>query len=81
MKNGWDFWVNDQGKVRMLRVAEPNEETALGIVLRAFPTVEPLSKQLLPGSVVSMLKLPAGRGEELILAEPKEAMRPGGFPL
>src|SRR5579864_7438655 len=60
VSGGIEFWINDNGRVRLLTVAEADKTKAQKILEQSFPTVEFATWHPLPSGVITMLQLQKG---------------------
>lgn len=82
-KYGWEFWINDNGRIREFIVGHENEELAKLIIQTRYPKLTFLnfvSKQRIPWAVIEMLKLDGGTGTEFAaVGEPGNTLTPQGY--
>lgn len=60
VSGGIEFWINDNGRVRLLTVAEADKTKAQKLLEQRFPAVEFATWHPLPSGVITMLKLQEG---------------------
>jgi hypothetical protein len=81
MEEGWQFWVDHNGRIRQFMVGHPDEETARRAVQTYDPTITDLnfvSKAHLPGDLIARLGL-AGKGVEWNPVDPASTFQIGGM--
>jgi hypothetical protein len=79
-KQGWQFWCNDNGRIRQFMVGHEDEQTARLAVQTHDPHLTDLnfvSKSRLPWNVVELLNL-VGRGIEWNPVDQSSSFRVGG---
>jgi hypothetical protein len=54
---GIEFWVNNNGRVRLFIVAQPDKSKAQALLGCKLPGVEFATWQLLPSGLITMLKM------------------------
>ena len=60
VSGGIEFWINDNGRVRVLTVAEADKTKAQKLLEQRYPTVEFATWHPLPSGVIKLLKLQEG---------------------
>jgi len=58
--SGVEFWISDNGRVRLFTVAEPDKAKAQRLLQQKYPTMEFTTWHPLPSGVITMLKLSKG---------------------
>ena len=56
VSGGIEFWINDNGRLRLLTVAEADKTQAQKLLEQRFPTVEFATWHPLPSGVITKLK-------------------------
>lgn len=79
--DGWNYWVDDQGHIRLLMVAEADEAKAKELVVEKLPDVTFVSGHAVPASVFKMMKVTRSGIVEWVSADPKQPLKPGGIPV
>jgi hypothetical protein len=57
---GWQFWLEDSGRVRQFMVAEPDEIKAREWLRKKQPKGNILSRKMVPEIVIQILKMNPG---------------------
>jgi hypothetical protein len=57
---GWQFWLEDSGRVRQFMVAEPDEIKARECLRKQQPTGKILSRKIVPETVIQVLQMKPG---------------------
>jgi hypothetical protein len=57
---GWQFWLEDSGRVRQFLVAEPDEIKARECLRKKQPTGKILSRKIVPETVIQLLQIDPG---------------------
>jgi hypothetical protein len=77
-KSGWEFWIDDNGRVRQFIVGDGNEATARTIIQSCDPNLTNLnvvSKRRIRWDLIKWLGLDGGNGMEFVPRERGNTLR------
>ncbi len=57
---GWQFWLEDSGRVRQFMVAEPDEIKARQCLRKAQPQGKILSRKIVPENIIQIMGMKSG---------------------
>lgn len=77
--DGWNYWVDDNGRIRLFMVAEADSAKAKGLVIEKYPQVSIVSGHEVPASVFKMMEVSRSDIVEWVSRDPKQELTPGGF--
>ena len=78
IEDGWEFWIDDDGLVRLIMVAERDFQKAEQIAKSQLSGGRVISYQEIPKRVISFVKLQSQETIELVPVEPKDKLIPRG---
>jgi hypothetical protein len=78
---GWQFWLEDQGRVRHFVVAESEEIEARTLLRKKLQHENILSRKMVPQAVIQMLKMKPGELCEWVAAEAESPITPQATPV
>ena len=70
-ESGWEFWIDDGGRVRMFTVEEPNFVKAVELALAATKNGSMITYNPAPARVIAMLALLKGEAREWASLNPE----------
>jgi hypothetical protein len=79
---GWEYWIEHDGHVRQIMVAEPQDLPARALIQDRFQVSKFLAKKAIPEEVTRMLNLQSGCFTEAFTAKRDGEPDPKfGFPM
>jgi hypothetical protein len=76
---GWQFWLEDGGRVRQFMVAEPDEVKARQCLRKNQPQGKILSRKIVPENIIQILRMKPGELCEWV-ASIRSDVVPAGTP-
>jgi hypothetical protein len=67
---GWNYWVEDNGRIRMFTIAERDKGAALNRLRELFPQAHPVSQEAVPAVLIEKLQIPQREWMEWVMADP-----------
>jgi hypothetical protein len=69
VSGGWQFWLEDHGRVRQFMVAEADEIKARKLLRGRLQNEKILSRKMVPQDIIQMLNMKPGEISEWVAAE------------
>jgi hypothetical protein len=69
VSGGWQFWLEDHGRVRQFMVAEADEIKARKVLREKLQDKKILSRKMVPRDIIQMLNMKPGELSEWVSAD------------
>ena len=69
VSGGWQFWLEDHGRVRQFMVAEADEIKARKLLRERLQNEKILSRKMVPRDIIQMLNMKPGELSEWVAAD------------
>jgi hypothetical protein len=75
VSGGWQYWLEDHGRVRLFMVAEADEIKARKVLREKLQDEKILSRKMVPPDIIQMLNMKPGELSEWVSADETPIVR------